>query len=152
MDKGDDIICDSCNKLFDAGYTHGICDTCERQWCRPCWDKVESFILDGTPKCDLCFITDPPDITDRKVLEIILKKTGILKQDIIKEIQDTHVMGQYTCSKCDDCCSSKCYRIGESSFEAVGPFEEVIRGLCCRARFKEETWCDQCARKKKIKT
>jgi len=148
--------CDICNEIYADCGTYESCQTCGASWCANCMDEYEIFMIDDEERCDLCFNTEPSQPSVGEILNLVLQKTGISKQDIIQELQQYQVTNRYYCSIQDleehpYCGSTKCLRLSESSSSHANDgyyTTNNIRGLCCVARFPEDTWCYECSKRR----
>jgi hypothetical protein len=140
--------CDNCGEIFADVDGYSKCDGCNERWCNDCY--IEKFIFDGKPRCDLCFDATIPEPTPEEMVEFLLKKYNITKEDVIKEMpKDDPGDDIYCTNKISHVCGNRyCENIGEY-YHDDDNYPEI--GICCISRFgdDQEKWCGQCVKKNK---
>lgn len=147
----DHYNCDSCGCIYADCDSGGSCDSCHKSWCDDCFVTV--FWYGTTLRCDLCFRTAPPHITKKNMLDYALSLLGKKREELVDEMKSLPKFSRpentYTCQiKGDEhMCDPRCESLGGDYDDPDK--DEVVRGMCCRAKFKEEDekefWCKECA-------
>ena len=154
--------CCVCNEIYSDCGEYGSCEGCGRSWCGRC--DIETFWYDDDICCDLCFSTDPVELTQEKMLDYALEKLQMTRQQLQEEIKATrpeytqpeHV---YECKTDVDheCIGVACETLAEDyEDKTLKQYSTaIVRGQCCRAKYPtgKDKWCSSCleSSEKKIK-
>lgn len=86
----DYYTCDVCSEVYcDCGYC-GLCEECSAGLCGDCYDKaIDKYGKDDDGQLNACQICSQDVISDKEVLNFMLKKYDVSRADIETEIKVT---------------------------------------------------------------
>ena len=160
--------CAICNEIYPDCGKYDNCEGYGGSWCGECMynGNNRKSLYDGDPYCELCEPrTTPREPTEKQLLQHIIEKYNINKEEEIIELQQTRKfqdeVTKYYCTTSEndmhgalECNSDGCeylehdYEMDESKYGIT-----LERGRCCRDVYRDDQdeWCHSCLETNKKK-
>lgn len=149
--------CDICNDIYADCGPCGSCEGCGQSWCGNYDDDMKIFVVGDKACCDLCYVTDPLEITikDDEILAFALEKLGKTRKELIAEMD---LSDRLKPAQCSECAKKQCDRLEETWDDPTRHEDHHDRRkfVCCSCRRDDPEWeeefdgdpCKDCKKKK----